>query len=137
MRWKNVFGVLLLMTFGFVLGATYDQFVGSPQADSRGRSRQSYTSRLEEELIRELQLDEQQKLVLQKSIEEAREKLHQLRHDYRPRVGEILQEARDSLVPHLTADQLRLREEMIRQKEEKHRQRGLNKESRQKRKSDD
>ena len=33
------------------------------------------TSRMEEELIRELKLDDQQKLVLQKSIEEAREKL--------------------------------------------------------------
>ena len=31
MRWKNVFGVLLLLVFGFVLGATYDQFVGSPK----------------------------------------------------------------------------------------------------------
>ncbi len=40
------------------------------------------TSRMEEELIRELKLDDQQKLVLQKSIEEAREKLHQLRHEY-------------------------------------------------------
>ncbi len=137
MRWKNVFGVLLLLVFGFVLGATYDQFVGSPQADSRDRSRQSMTSRMEEELIRELKLDDQQKLVLQKSIEEAREKLHQLRHEYRPRVGEILQEARDSLVPHLTADQLRLREELIRKKEEKHRQKSHNKESQPKKKSDD
>lgn len=123
MRWKNILGIALLLLVGFLMGASFDQYFVTPRADSNQRSRSTLTSRLEEELIRELKLNDQQQVVLQQAIEDARGKLRQLRREYYPRVSEILKEARDSIVPLLSDEQLELREEMIRREEERHKER--------------
>ena len=118
--WRRLVALVL---FGFLLGAGALAGYESLTLQSRPGRRSHSSGRLMSELCRELEMTGDQKALLERTLEESRQRMVELNRSMRPRYRQIKLETREHIRAILSPDQVGRFNGLVRKWDERRRKR--------------
>ena len=103
--WKAALAVLAVFVLGTIFGAAISYWIPPRIGSNAPPAREILTQRLNRRLVRELSLSAEQEKAIAGIIQEARDQLGEIRKETRPRVRQVIMNARDRIRAQLNPEQ--------------------------------